>query len=133
MVNPLRSSLRVAQALDVILVLVFVLIGRAGHKEDLSILGILATLWPFLVGLVLGHIVMRAWRAPLRIVWTGIGIWIATVLVGMLLRLVSGQGATLSFVVVATIVLGIFLLGWRAIALLVTRRRIESHHQPLKL
>lgn len=122
--NPLRPSLRVAQAFDVILVLVFVLIGRASHKEDLSILGVLTTLWPFLVGLVVGHIVMRAWRAPLRVVWTGIGIWIATVLVGMLLRLVSGQGVTFSFVVVATIVLGVFLLGWRAIALLVTRRRV---------
>lgn len=123
MVNSLRPSLRVAQAFDVILVLVFVVIGRASHKEDLSILGILVTLWPFLVGLVVGHIVMRAWRAPLRIVWTGIGIWIATVVVGMLLRLLSGQGVELSFVVVATIVLGIFLLGWRAIALLVTRRK----------
>jgi hypothetical protein len=117
---------------DVLLVLVFVLIGRASHKEDLSILGILSTLWPFLVGLVVGHLVMRAWRAPFRIVWTGIGIWIATVVVGMLLRLVSGQGAALSFVVVATIVLGIFLLGWRAIALLVTRRRGGRDHQPRK-
>lgn len=128
--NPLRPSLRVAQAFDVILVLVFVLIGRASHKEDLSILGILTTLWPFLVGLIVGHIVMRAWRAPFRIVWTGIGIWIATVVVGMLLRLVSAQGAALSFVVVATVVLGIFLLGWRAIALLVTRRRSPSRDQP---
>jgi len=129
-VNPLRPSLRVAQAFDVILVLVFVLIGRVSHKEDLSILGILTTLWPFLVGLIVGHIVMRAWRAPFRIVWTGIGIWIATVVVGMLLRLVSAQGAALSFVVVATVVLGIFLLGWRAIALLVTRRRSPSRDQP---
>ncbi|HEY5320340.1 MAG TPA: DUF3054 domain-containing protein [Galbitalea sp.] len=128
--NPLRPSLRVAQAFDVILVLVFVLIGRVSHKEDLSILGILTTLWPFLVGLIVGHIVMRAWRAPFRIVWTGIGIWIATVVVGMLLRLVSAQGAALSFVVVATVVLGIFLLGWRAIALLVTRRRSPSRDQP---
>jgi hypothetical protein len=121
-VNPLRPSLRVAQFFDVILVLVFVLIGRASHKEALSLLGILTTLWPFLVGLVIGHIVMRAWRSPLRIVWTGIGIWISTVVVGMLLRLASGQGVVLSFVIVATIVLGVFLLGWRGVALLVTRR-----------
>lgn len=121
--NPLRPSLRIAQAFDVILVLVFVLIGRASHSEDLSILGILVTLWPFLVGLVIGHLVMRAWRAPFRIVWIGIGIWIATVVVGMLLRLASAQGVAFSFVVVATVVLGVFLLGWRALALLVTRGR----------
>jgi hypothetical protein len=120
-VNPLRPSVRVAQAFDVILVLAFVLIGRVSHKEDLSLLGILTTLWPFLVGLVVGHLVMRAWRFPFRIVWTGIGIWIATVVVGMLLRLASGQGVELSFVLVATVVLGIFLLCWRGIALLVTR------------
>jgi len=122
-VNPLRPSLRVAQALDVILVLVFVVVGRVSHGEELSLLGILVTLWPFLVGLVIGHLLMRAWRAPFRVVWTGIGIWIATVAVGMLLRLASGQGIALSFVLVATVVLGIFLLGWRAFALLITRRR----------
>jgi hypothetical protein len=122
-VNPLRFSARLAQAIDVVLVLVFVLIGRASHTEGFSVLGTLVTLWPFLVGLVVGHIVMRAWRRPFAILWTGVGVWISTVVIGMLLRLASAQGVELSFVIVATIVLGVFLLGWRGIALLVTRRR----------
>jgi hypothetical protein len=66
---------------------------------------------------------MRAWRSPRRVVWTGIGLWIATVAAGMLLRAASGQGTALSFVVVATLVLGIFLIGWRAIAAFAARRR----------
>ena len=121
--NPLRFSARLAQFLDVVLVLVFVLIGRVSHGEDLGISGIFVTLWPFLVGLVVGHIVMRGWRHPFRVFWNGIGIWIMTVAIGMLLRVASNQGIELSFVIVAAIVLGVFLLGWRAIALLVTRRR----------
>jgi hypothetical protein len=122
-VNPLTLSARLAQLFDVILVIVFVLIGRVSHGEDLGVIGDLTTVWPFLVGLVVGHIVMRAWRHPFRIAPTGVGIWIATVAVGILLRWVSAQGAELSFVIVATIVLGIFLLGWRGVALLATRRR----------
>jgi Protein of unknown function (DUF3054) len=66
---------------------------------------------------------MRAWRSPTRVVWTGIGIWIATVAVGMALRAVSGQGTAVSFVVVATLVLGLFLIGWRGLTLLAVRRR----------
>jgi hypothetical protein len=122
-VNPLRFSARLAQAIDVVLVLVFVLIGRASHTEGFSVPGTLETLWPFLVGLVVGHIVMRAWRRPFAVLWTGVGVWISTVVIGMLLRLASAQGVELSFVIVAAIVLGVFLLGWRGIALLVTRRR----------
>jgi Protein of unknown function (DUF3054) len=121
--NPLRFSARLAQVFDVVLVLVFVLIGRVSHGEGLGISGIFVTLWPFLVGLVVGHIVTRGWRHPFRVFWNGIGIWIVTVAIGMLLRVASNQGIEVSFVIVAAAVLGVFLLGWRAIALLVTRKR----------
>jgi len=118
-----RAAVAWAAALDVVLVLVFVLIGRASHDEADTAAGIVTTAWPFLVGLVVGWAVMRAWRAPLALAWTGVGVWVATVVVGMLLRVVSGQGTALSFVIVATIVLGVFLLGWRALARLGRRGR----------
>ncbi len=113
---------------DLILVLAFVLIGRASHDEAAvagvnGAFGTLVTLWPFAVGLVAGWLVSRALRAPLAIVRSGIPIWIATVALGMLLRVVSHQGIAFSFVVVATVVLGVFLLGWRAIVALVRRTR----------
>lgn len=106
----------VSATTDVALTLVFVLIGRANHNEGL--LGALVTWWPFLGGLAIGWIVLRAWRSPQRIVWTGIGVWVATVVCGMLLRAFSGQGVQSSFIIVTTVVLGAFLIGWRGIALL---------------
>jgi hypothetical protein len=121
--NPLRFSARLAQFFDVVLVVVFVLIGRVSHKEGLDLGGIFVTLWPFLVGLVIGHIVTRGWRHPFRVFWNGIGIWIVTVAIGMLLRVASNQGIAESFVIVTAAVLGVFLLGWRAIALLIMRKR----------
>jgi hypothetical protein len=115
------ASVIVPAVIDAGLVLVFVLIGRASHGEGLF--GILTTWWPFLGGLAVGWLVLSAWRSPRRIVWTGVGVWLFTVTGGMLLRIISGQGVQPSFIVVATIVLGVFLLGWRAIALLAARLR----------
>jgi hypothetical protein len=71
-------------------------------------------------------LVTRSWRDPRGIVWTGIGIWLSTVAVGVLLRGVSGQGVQLSFVIVTAIVLAIFLVGWRALAPLFGRRGLEQ-------
>jgi peptidoglycan/LPS O-acetylase OafA/YrhL len=112
-----------AAVLDLVLVLAFVVIGRRSHDESNAVLGLFTTLWPFLAGAVIGWVVARAWRAPLRIRWTGVIVWVSTVLFGMLLRIVSAQGVEWSFVAVATIVLGVFLVGWRAVALLVVRAR----------
>ena len=110
-----------AAGLDAALLLLFVVIGRASHGEGLW--GVLDTWWPFLTGLVVAWLLLMARRRPLRIFWTGVGVWLITVVVGLLLRIVSGQGVQLSFVIVTFLVLGVFLLGWRAIALLVQRRR----------
>lgn len=110
-----------AMLVDAALVLAFVLIGRASHNEGL--LGTLNTLWPFLGGLTLGWLLMRAWRSPRRIVWTGIGIWLGAAAGGLLLRVVAGQGVQPGFAIVTAVVLGVFLLGWRGIALLVHRAR----------
>jgi hypothetical protein len=107
---------------DALFVLVFVLIGRASHNEN-PVLGALVTYWPFFVALVIGWAVARAWKSPLAVLRSGVPIWIVTVAVGMLLRALSGQGAQVSFVIVTSVVLGVFLLGWRAIARLVVARR----------
>jgi hypothetical protein len=122
-VKPWKAPL-VAFVIDVVLVLVFVLVGRRSHGEAETAAGILDTMWPFLIGLVLGWLVTLAWRRPLAILWPGIPVWLMTVAAGMLLRVAAGQGAEASFIVVATIVLGVFLIGWRLIALPLTRRRV---------
>jgi DUF3054 family protein len=120
--RPRASIVWFAAAADVVLVLLFVLIGRGAHEEGLTVLGTLVTWWPFLVGLAVGWFITVAWRRPLGIVLPGVVIWLATVGIGMLLRLLSGQGIALAFVIVATVTLAVFLLGWRAIAGLVSLR-----------
>jgi FtsH-binding integral membrane protein len=102
--------------------LVFVLVGRGSHNEDLTLTGLLITWWPFLAALALGWVVTAAWRRPIGPVWPGLGLWVVTVVGGMLFRFLSGQGTALAFVIVATLVVGILLVGWRLIAALIRRR-----------
>jgi Protein of unknown function (DUF3054) len=111
-----------AFAVDIVLVVVFALIGRSSHAEELTVAGVWATAWPFLAALVGGWLIAMAWRAPLAPVRTGLAVWVVTVAGGMLLRGVSGQGVSIAFVLVAAIVLGAFFVGWRALLLLVRRR-----------
>ncbi|MEU9866425.1 DUF3054 domain-containing protein [Actinomadura verrucosospora] len=106
---------------DVLCVLVFVAIGRASHEEAASLGGFLSTAWPFLVGLGVGWGLLRAWRRPEEVFPAGVGIWVSSVAVGMVLRVVSGQGTALAFVIVASVFLGAALLGWRVAARLVAR------------
>ena len=119
--NASLALISLAAGLDAALLLLFVMIGRASHGEGLW--GVLGTWWPFLTGLVVAWLVLRAWRTPLQIAWTGLGVWGITVIVGLLLRIISGQGVQFSFIIVTFLVVGVFLVGWRAIALLVRRLR----------
>lgn len=111
-----------AIVLDIVFVLVFAIIGRASHREGLDVVGILGTFWPFLAGLAIGWLASQAWRRPFGVALPGLSIWLITVIGGMLFRVISGQGTALAFVIVATVVLGILLIGWRAVATAITRR-----------
>jgi hypothetical protein len=98
---------------DVIAVVAFVVIGRASHHAGETLAGIATTAWPFLAGLAIGEAAARAWRHPLALLPTAIVIWVCTVAGGQILRVVSGQGTELAFVLVSAAFLGLFLLGWR--------------------
>jgi DUF3054 family protein len=100
-----------------------VIIGRASHAKGETLAGIASTAWPFLAGLGIGWAACRAWRSPGGLVPAGIAAWLATVAVGMVLRVVSGQGTAVSFIIVALVFLGLFLLGWRALSMLLAGRR----------
>jgi hypothetical protein len=117
-------SARVAVVLDVACVLIFVIIGRASHVKGESLGGIASTSWPFLAGLGLGWLASRAWRRPLTIVPAGLVVWLSTVAIGMILRVVSGQGTDAAFIAVALVFLALFLLGWRLLAQLARRREL---------
>ncbi|MEF3405590.1 DUF3054 domain-containing protein [Agromyces sp. CCNWLW203] len=120
--NARPGAITTAAVLDAALVVVFVSIGRTSHAEGLEFAGIAGTAWPFLAALAAGWLAARAWRHPLAVWPTGVVVWSVTVVGGMLLRAVSGQGTQFAFIVVATLTLAAFLLGWRFIASLVTRR-----------
>ncbi|MCV7385392.1 DUF3054 domain-containing protein [Mycolicibacter longobardus] len=109
--------------LDVVAVLIFCALGRRSHAEGVDLSGLATTAWPFLSGTVLGWLLSRGWRRPTALVPTGVTVWISTVLVGMLLRQATSAGVAWSFVVVASTVTAVFLLGWRAAFELVARRR----------
>ncbi|WP_218189210.1 DUF3054 domain-containing protein [Kocuria massiliensis] len=105
--------------IDALLIMIFAGIGRASHGEAIS--GIAMTAWPFLVGGAVGWIVSRAWRRPEIIFPTGVAIWVSTVVVGMILRAITGAGTHWSFIIVATIATGVFLLGFRLVIRLIQR------------
>ncbi|MDT2008976.1 DUF3054 domain-containing protein [Rhodococcus opacus] len=119
-----------ALAIDVVLVIVFCAIGRRSHDEANALTGLATTAWPFLTGLAVGWLATIALYRDkfdaFLIVPTGIVVWLSTLVVGMLLRVVSGQGTALSFVIVAGTVLAVFLLGWRAVAKVVTKSRATT-------
>ena len=119
-----------ALALDVVLVIVFCAIGRRSHDEANALTGLATTAWPFLSGLAVGWLATVALYRDkfdgFLIVPTGIVVWLSTLVVGMVLRVVSGQGTAFSFVIVAGTVLAVFLLGWRAVARIVTKARATT-------
>lgn len=114
--RPGRST-AVAAVLDVVLVIVFTGVGRRTHEEGLDLLGWAHTAWPFLVGLGIGWALVVTTRRTWPTRWVdGVPVWLATLVAGMALRALSGQGTALPFVVVATLFLAATLIGWRALA-----------------
>jgi hypothetical protein len=112
----------VCAAADLLVVVVFVLIGRRTHHEDAGVVGFLRVWWPFAVGLAVGWLATGLFRAPFA--WRRVvGTWLLTVVVGMVLRIVvEGHDFKVAFTVVATLFLGAALLGWRAVVRATTRR-----------
>ena len=107
---------------DAACVIVFCAIGRRSHAEGVTVAGVAQTAWPFLVGGTVGWFASRGWRRPLAIAPTGIAVWVCTIAVGMLLRKANSGGVAVTFVAVASVVTAVLLLGWRALAGLVSRR-----------
>ncbi|AFC56290.1 hypothetical protein OCQ_47780 [Mycobacterium paraintracellulare] len=111
--------------MDVVGVLVFCALGRRSHDEGLNLTGIATTAWPFLSGTAVGWLAARGWRRPTAVAPTGVVVWLSTVVVGMVLRKATSAGVAASFVVVATAVTALLLLGWRVAVGLTLRRRSD--------
>ena len=117
---------RVAMALDLAAVLLFVGIGRAVHTDGASMAGFASTAWPFVSGLAFGWLAVLAGGLLVEALVSGLVVVVATVALGMTFRVVSGQGTALAFVLVAIGFLGAEMLGWRALAMVFRQPRSTS-------
>jgi hypothetical protein len=114
-----------AAGADVLAVLVFAAVGRSSHAEKVDAFEVLTTASPFLIGLIIGWLGGRAWRAPLRLA-IGTAVWAGTTVVGLGVRAVFTHRLPLTFVLVAALSLALLLLGWRAVAPRIVRRRSHA-------
>ena len=116
----------IAAAADLLVVVLFVVIGRRSHHEVAGVAGFLRVWWPFAAGLLIAWLVARLDRAPLAWGRTVVA-WLLTVAVGMALRVaVEGREFKLAFTVVTLLFLGAGMLGWRGIVRAVQARRDPS-------
>jgi Protein of unknown function (DUF3054) len=113
---------RVGFGLDGVAVFVFVAIGRSVHRHGLGVGGIASTLWPFAVGLGCGWLVVLASRQNPTRLRPGGEIAVVTVALGMVLRVISGQGTAAAFIFVALGFLGAAMMVWRVVAASARRR-----------
>jgi Protein of unknown function (DUF3054) len=121
--------MRVARlfGIDVLVVVVFVLIGRRNHGEDGTVYGFFRVAAPFLLALAGAWIAGRKrWSSASH--WRfGVVIWVFTVGMGLLLRrMVFHNGTAVAFVIVATLFLGLGLIGWRVVANGIAGKRVAS-------
>jgi hypothetical protein len=100
---------------DVVIVVVFVLLGRQSHHEDAGVVGFFRVWWPFAVALGVAWLVTGLWRAPLA--WPrAVVAWLVTVGLGMALRIAAeNRELKIAFVVVTLLFVGAGMLGWRAV------------------
>lgn len=106
-----------AIAADYIAIAAFALLARAAHQSDdmpFNFSGWLSTLWPFALGVTLGWLIARENKGGL--------IWIITVVTGLVIwGIRNGDVPHWSFIVVATTMSALLMLGWRGIAKLVRK------------
>jgi hypothetical protein len=112
-----------AAALDLLAVVVFAAAGKSSHAEHGGLGEVLEIAWPFAAGAAVGwaaHLAIR--RTPPVAPVAGVWVVGGALVVGHLLRVVTGRGTAPSFVVVSAVVLLVLLVGWRWVARLLPRR-----------
>lgn len=112
---------------DVVAIALFALFARIAHRTDdmpLNAMGWLSTWWPFLIGVLASWAIITVRRLDgHRVFPAGIMTWVVTVVVGLgIWALRNGDVPHWSFILVASIMSGLLLLGWRGIVRGVRRR-----------
>lgn len=109
--------------IDSILIVVFAIIGVSSHDGDLGIPNILRVAIPFLLPYLALAITIKPTSLIHNVVPAGIALWLATVVLGPILRAAFfNDSSAFAFILVTAGVLAVFLLGRRGISSLVNRR-----------
>ena len=126
MTSPTREQRAAGGAVlaDLVAIVVFVAIGRNNHDEGGAFGDVARVAAPFLLAMLAGWLVAHRFDGKPFTVRFGAIVWATTVVIGMLVRrTVFNRGTALPFVIVATVFLGFTLIGWRAVARLLLRKR----------
>lgn len=128
-VEPARANGRAGSpawlaVFDAVGLVIFAVFGAMAHDRGMSAGTVLGIVWPFAVGALLGWILVRTlsgrWAVDLG---AGVTVWLLTLVVGMLLRWVTGDDAPApSFILVATGATALLMLGWRVLVSAVVNR-----------
>ncbi|GAA4434106.1 DUF3054 domain-containing protein [Georgenia halophila] len=108
---------------DLAAVLVFTVLGMAMHGTPAS--DFLVVLWPFVLGLAIAWALPAVRSFPLLLWPTSVIVWVATTVIGLVLRGITGGGVSGAFPFVTAVVLAALLVGWRLVPW-AQRRRHEK-------
>ncbi|WP_257964382.1 DUF3054 domain-containing protein [Corynebacterium coyleae] len=113
-----RITRPTAIAADYVAIAVFALLARAAHQSEtmpFNFTGWLSTLWPFALGVTLGWLIARDNKGGI--------IWPVTVITGLVIwGIRNGSIPHWSFIIVATTMSALLMLGWRGVATLVRKQ-----------
>ena len=107
---------------DVAAIVLFAALGRRNHGEGTAAVGVLVVAAPFLAGWTVAWFATRLGRAPASASRALVALAVALP-IGLVLRALTGRGDAPAFVVVATIFLGLALVGRRWLVGALRRRR----------
>ncbi len=98
---------------DLVAVLVFVAIGLSAHGHQESAANLAEVSAPFLVGALVGHVLVRLRGVAPTSAASGVVVVAATVAFGQVLRVIFGQGTAVSFIAVSLAFNTFVMIGWR--------------------
>lgn len=119
----MKISRTTAIAMDTLAIAVFALLARMAHQSDdmpFNLAGWASTVWPFAIGVALGWVIALAGSHKEQ--GRGTLVWLVTVVTGLVIWGIRNQELPhWSFVIVASVMSALLMLGWRGVARVVGR------------
>lgn len=113
-----------AFVVDLICVVAFAAGGKSAHDDSSTWWVILRIAWPYALACLLGWVfVLRRHWDPWQWRPAGVTVLAWTYVLGMVVRVISGRGIAIGFLIVAIIFLTVTMLGWRLLVGWISGRR----------